>query len=99
MHVAARTQDELEDRALILAPRGRDASIAASLLTEGGVSTELAADIGHLVRELGRGAGLVLASLSLGSEPLNLLPIIVYNLTQHLVAGGAETLLRRTTPH
>ena len=33
------------------------------------------------------GTGLVLASLALGSQPLVLLPIIAYNLTQHLVAG------------
>ena len=41
------------------------------------------------------GTGLVLASLSLGSQPLILLPIIVYNLAQHLIAGGVDALLRR----
>lgn len=42
------------------------------------------------------GTGLVLASLALGSQPLVMLPIIVYNLTQHLVAGCVETMLRGT---
>jgi BASS family bile acid:Na+ symporter len=33
------------------------------------------------------GAGLVLASLALAEHPRAMLPIIFYNLTQHLVAG------------
>ena len=41
------------------------------------------------------GTGLVLASVALGSQPLAMLPVIVYNLTQHLVAGCVEALLRR----
>jgi BASS family bile acid:Na+ symporter len=41
------------------------------------------------------GTGLVLASLALGSQPMVMLPIIVYNLTQHLVAGCVDALLRR----
>jgi BASS family bile acid:Na+ symporter len=41
------------------------------------------------------GTGLVLASMAMGSQPLVMLPIIVYNLTQHLIARGVETLLRR----
>jgi len=44
------------------------------------------------------GTGLVLASLAVGSQPLVMLPIIVYNLTQHLVAGGVNALLRRAEP-
>jgi BASS family bile acid:Na+ symporter len=44
------------------------------------------------------GTGLVLASLVLGSQPLAMLPIIVYNLTQHLIAGGVDALLRKTAP-
>ena len=42
------------------------------------------------------GTGLVLASLVLGSQPLAMLPIIVYNLTQHLIAGCVDAVLRRT---
>jgi BASS family bile acid:Na+ symporter len=44
------------------------------------------------------GTGLVLASLALGSQPLMMLPIIVYNLAQHLVAGAVHALLGRTEP-
>ena len=41
------------------------------------------------------GTGLVLASMALGSQPLVMLPIIVYNLAQHLIAGCVDALLRR----
>jgi BASS family bile acid:Na+ symporter len=41
------------------------------------------------------GTGLVLASLALGSRPVVLVPIIIYNLGQHLVAGCAVRLGRR----
>ncbi len=41
------------------------------------------------------GTGMVLASLAMGSQPMVMLPIIVYNLAQHLIAGGVESLLRR----
>lgn len=44
------------------------------------------------------GTGLVLASLALGSQPLVLLPIIVYNLAQHLIAGCVAALLRPAQP-
>jgi bile acid:Na+ symporter, BASS family len=44
------------------------------------------------------GTGLVLASLALGSQPLAMLPIIIYNLTQHIVAGCVDALLQRTAP-
>jgi BASS family bile acid:Na+ symporter len=44
------------------------------------------------------GTGLVLAAIALGSRPLAMLPIIVYNLTQHLVAGCVDTMLQRSTP-
>ena len=42
------------------------------------------------------GTGLVLASAALASRPLVMLPIIAYNLTQHLVAGGLHALIRRS---
>ena len=44
------------------------------------------------------GTGLVLASMALGSQPLVMLPIIVYNLAQHLIAGSVDALLRRAEP-
>jgi BASS family bile acid:Na+ symporter len=41
------------------------------------------------------GTGLVLASLTLADHPRVLLPIIFYNLVQHLVAGCVDALLFR----
>ena len=42
------------------------------------------------------GTGLVLASLVLGSYPQVMVPIILYNLVQHLVAGGVHEVTGRT---
>lgn len=42
------------------------------------------------------GAGLVLASMALADHPQVLLPIILYNLVQHLVAGAVDVLFTRT---
>jgi BASS family bile acid:Na+ symporter len=39
------------------------------------------------------GTGLVLASMALADHPSVLLPIICYNLVQHLVAGGVDSIL------
>jgi BASS family bile acid:Na+ symporter len=36
------------------------------------------------------GTGLVLASVTLANHPLVMLPIIFYNLVQHLVAGVVD---------
>jgi BASS family bile acid:Na+ symporter len=45
------------------------------------------------------GTGLVLASMALADHPRVLLPIIFYNLMQHLVAGAVDALLfRREVP-
>jgi BASS family bile acid:Na+ symporter len=45
------------------------------------------------------GAGLVLASMALVDHPRVMLPIICYNLVQHLVAGVVDRLIsRRSTP-
>jgi BASS family bile acid:Na+ symporter len=43
------------------------------------------------------GTGLVLAALALADHPRVLLPIIFYNLVQHLVAGAVDFVLSRTT--
>lgn len=42
------------------------------------------------------GTGLTLAALALGSEPRMVLPILIYNLAQHLAAGSVSLLLRRS---
>ncbi len=44
------------------------------------------------------GTGLVLASIAMGAQPLVMLPIIIYNLAQHLIAGSVNALLRREKP-
>jgi BASS family bile acid:Na+ symporter len=41
------------------------------------------------------GTGLVLASMALADHPRVMLPIIFYNMVQHLVAGGANSLIQR----
>jgi bile acid:Na+ symporter, BASS family len=41
------------------------------------------------------GTGLVLASMALGSTPIMMLPIILYNLIQHLAAGCVSSLAAR----
>jgi BASS family bile acid:Na+ symporter len=42
------------------------------------------------------GTGLVLASLTLGAHPQVMLPIIFYNLVQHVAAGAVDYVLART---
>jgi BASS family bile acid:Na+ symporter len=44
------------------------------------------------------GTGLVLAAMALVNYPRVMLPIIFYNLVQHLVAGCADFLLFRRIP-
>ncbi|MDR3638185.1 MAG: bile acid:sodium symporter [Isosphaeraceae bacterium] len=44
------------------------------------------------------GTGLVMASLALANYPRVMLPIIFYNLTQHLVAGAADRLICQRGP-
>jgi len=44
------------------------------------------------------GTGLVLASMLVVNHPTVLLPIIFYNLVQHLVAGAVDLFLTRTPP-
>jgi BASS family bile acid:Na+ symporter len=42
------------------------------------------------------GTGMVLASAALASRPLAILPIIVYNLAQHVAAGCVDSIHRRS---
>jgi signal transduction histidine kinase len=48
---------QLSERALILAPQGRDAIVAREMLAESGVAGDVVTDIAALVRELTEGAG------------------------------------------
>jgi PAS domain S-box-containing protein len=50
----------LSERALILAPRGRDAIIARNMLAEGGIDATPCEDLSKLIRELNKGAAFVL---------------------------------------
>ena len=49
--------DDVSERALILAPTGRDALVARDMLAEAGVRGDVVGSIGDLVEELERGAG------------------------------------------
>lgn len=51
---------DVEDRVLILAPRGRDATIAADLLGRHGIQSFVCADRTQLLAEIGQGAGAVM---------------------------------------
>ncbi|GJD93140.1 response regulator [Methylobacterium iners] len=63
----------LSERALVLAPRGRDAPLAVAMLREAGISAAPCPSLPHLIQELNRGAALVvvteeaLATADLGS--------------------------------
>ena len=62
----------LSERALILAPQGRDASVAAAMLGEAGIRSEVVADIGGLISQLDAGAGFaVVTEEALAGAPLH----------------------------
>jgi PAS domain S-box-containing protein len=52
----------LSERALVLAPRGRDAAIAVSMLAEASIAAEVCASLPDLIRELDAGAGFVVVT-------------------------------------
>ena len=52
----------LSERALILAPQGRDADIAASMLREAGLASTPCRTVDHLVDEIDQGAGFALVT-------------------------------------
>jgi signal transduction histidine kinase len=72
------TQAATSERAIILAPLGRDSQIAMMLLKEAGFDGVICADLPHLCRELDQGAGLLLISSEalLGSDLEPLLGLI-----------------------
>ncbi|HEX8233567.1 MAG TPA: response regulator [Caulobacteraceae bacterium] len=90
----------LSERALVLAPLGRDAPVAAAILREAGIQPDICADLTALCAEIREGAGLVLvteealktadlsqlASLMTAQEPWSDLPFIL--LTAR--GGGVE---------
>jgi signal transduction histidine kinase/CheY-like chemotaxis protein len=54
--------DTLSERALILAPRGRDAIVAAGILREAGLTAEICGDLLRFQREVELGAGLAVVT-------------------------------------
>jgi signal transduction histidine kinase len=52
----------LSERALVLAPQGRDAAVAAQMLREAGMRSHICSGVPELVRELAGGAGLALVT-------------------------------------
>ena len=63
---------DVSERALILAPQGRDGTVAAAMLREAGFRSDIVRDVGKLVAELGAGAGFaVVTEEALGGEPLH----------------------------
>ncbi|HKG76962.1 MAG TPA: PAS domain-containing protein [Beijerinckiaceae bacterium] len=52
----------LSERALVLAPRGRDAAIAVAMLTEAGFAAQACASIPALINKLDAGAGFVIVT-------------------------------------
>jgi two-component sensor histidine kinase len=52
----------LSERAIILAPPGRDAIVAADILRSVGVTSQICPDMPALVREIGQGAGFALVT-------------------------------------
>ena len=50
-------KNEISERALILAPQGRDGAVARDMLGEAGLRGDIVEDVAQLVRLLGAGAG------------------------------------------
>lgn len=56
----SRVSSASSERALVLAPLGRDAQIAGKILAEAGIDATLCRDLPHLMSELREGAGMAL---------------------------------------
>ena len=55
-------RSDKSERALILAPHGRDAFVALDMLAEAGLEGDIVCDVEELVDELGRGTGLAVVT-------------------------------------
>ena len=55
-------RSDKSERALILAPHGRDAFVALNMLTEAGLEGDVVGNVEELVGELARGAGLAVVT-------------------------------------
>jgi signal transduction histidine kinase/ActR/RegA family two-component response regulator len=71
---------DLSERGLILAPQGRDAVVAASMLGEARIKSDIVADVAQLVAELAKGAGFaVVTEEALEGSPLHALSGWIYS--------------------
>ncbi len=67
-------KNNIEERALVLAPRGRDAVVAKRILRDGGIHAEICVDLAELVARLNEGAGVaVVTEEALNSSDLRAL--------------------------
>ena len=57
------------ERALILAPRGRDAVVAKGILRDAGIHSEICLDLGELVQEIKRGADVAVLTEEAAGSP------------------------------
>ena len=62
----------LSERALILAPQGRDAGVAAAMLNEARLRSQIVSDLGELIANLDAGAGFaIVTEEALAGSPLH----------------------------
>src|SRR3569833_1958336 len=65
---------DVSERGLILAPQGRDALVAATMLREAGIARDAIGDVADLVEQLTAGAGFaIVTEEALSGEPLHAL--------------------------
>jgi signal transduction histidine kinase/ActR/RegA family two-component response regulator len=65
---------DVSERGLVLAPQGRDAAVAASMLEEALVRSDVVADLTELIAELAKGAGFaIVTEEALAGTPLHAL--------------------------
>ena len=63
---------DISERAVILAPQGRDSKVARDMLAEAGIAADLVTDVGGLVEQLAAGAGFaVVTEEALGGTDLH----------------------------
>jgi signal transduction histidine kinase len=100
-------EESREERILVLAPRGKDAVLAAGALQSAGLTTHICHDLDALTRELANGAGAVLIAEE--AVPPDRIPVLVDALADEprwsdlpivlLVAASAKEARPQALPH
>ena len=80
--------DTISERAVILAPQGRDALVAASILREGGVTAEICSDLHNFSEKIADGSGVAVLSMTLSE----------IQISEFLRSGSNLNLLGRIFP-